>query len=98
MVSKTVFLSVVLVAVILMTAAAKPTNDEEREYNSYEADDRLSADSPRAPPILRINRHGKRGFVDGQDNYEEPENVAYDTRGMLLEDGPPRLRMNRHGK
>lgn len=92
MVSKTMCFLIVIIAVIFMTATAKPSSYKERDERG-------------SRPTLRIIRHGKRGFVS-QDNFEEsaPENVneylMYDTREMDFEDSPQqgRLRMNRHGK
>lgn len=102
MVSKIVCFFTVIIAIIFVTATAKPSGHVENEFRAFTADDALV--DPQVPPRLRINRHGRRGFVNSQDSYPQPalggdkEYVEYDTRGMDFEDSPQRLRMNRHGK
>lgn len=99
MVSKTVCFSLVVFAVLVMTTAAKPFSEDNRESNAYYAEDSVVADGP--PPRIRINRHGKRGLfhnLEERDFEGETEYVLNGARGMDLADSPQRLRMNRHGK
>ncbi|CAH3045297.1 unnamed protein product [Porites lobata] len=90
MVSKIVCFFTVIIAIIFVTATAKPSGHVENEFRAFTADDALV--DPQIPPRLRINRHGRRGFVNSQDSYPEPalggdkEYVEYDTRGMDFED------------
>lgn len=99
MVHKAAWCSLVIVAVILISTAAKPFRDEDKDI-AYYTEDALLADSQRKPPKIRMNRHGKRGIIEEQDYNGDAEYALYDMKDSRLADGPPRqrLRMNRHGK